>query len=63
MLTLQELPNLLAALEWRSRVAAGGAIGVDTVIDQADSVEYLLQNLGRPRALQRGSGGEARPRL
>ena len=33
--------------------AAGGAIGVETVIDQADSVEYLLQNLGRPRALQR----------
>ncbi|MGC1721149.1 MAG: tetratricopeptide repeat protein, partial [Isosphaeraceae bacterium] len=53
VLTLQELPNLLAALEWRSRGAAAGAIGVETVIDQADSVEYLLQNLGRPRALQR----------
>ena len=53
VLTLHELPNLLAALEWRSRAAAGGAIGVESVIDQASSVEYLLQNLGRPRALQR----------
>src|SRR5271157_1818980 len=52
-LTLQALPNLLAALEWRSRSAAAGAIDMESVIDQADSVEYLLQNLGRPRALQR----------
>jgi tetratricopeptide (TPR) repeat protein len=52
-LTLQELPNLLAALEWRSQPAAGGAIGVESVIDQAGSVESLLENLGRPRALQR----------
>jgi len=51
--TLHELPNLLAALEWRSRATAGGAIGVDSVIDQASSLEYLFQNLGRPRALQR----------
>ena len=33
--------------------AAGGAIGVESVIDQASSVESLLQYLGRPRALQR----------
>ena len=52
-LTLHELPNLLAALEWRSQPAAGGAIGVESVIDQASRVESLLQNLGRPRALQR----------
>ncbi len=58
-LTLQDLPNLLAALEWRSRAVAGGAVSVESVIDQADwmgsalSVEYLLQFLGRPRALQR----------
>lgn len=52
-LTLQELPNLLAALEWRSRAAAGGAISVESVIEHANSVEYLLQFLGRPRALQR----------
>ncbi|HKM56713.1 MAG TPA: CHAT domain-containing protein, partial [Isosphaeraceae bacterium] len=44
-LTLQELPNLLAALEWRSRAAAGGAIGVESVIDQVSLVEDLLQNL------------------
>ena len=52
-LTLHDLPNLLAALEWRSRAAAAGAVGLDSVIDQADSVESLLQFLGRPRALQR----------
>ncbi len=52
-LTLQELPNLLAALEWRLRGAAGSAVSVESVIDQASSVESLLQNLGRPRALQR----------
>jgi tetratricopeptide (TPR) repeat protein len=52
-LTLHDLPNLLAALEWRSRVAAGGAIGVESVIEQASLVELLLQYLGRPRALQR----------
>jgi CHAT domain/AAA domain len=52
-LTLQELPNLLAALEWRSRGAAGSAVSVESVIDQASLVESLLQNLGRPRALQR----------
>ena len=53
VLTLHDLPNLLAALEWRWRVAAGGAVGVESVIDQASWVEYLLQFLGRPRALQR----------
>ena len=52
-LTLHDLPNLLAALEWRSRAAAGGAVSAESVIDQAGSVEFLLQNLGRPRALQR----------
>ncbi len=52
-LTLQDLPNLLAALEWLSRVAAGGAVGLDSVIGQAGSVENLPQYLGRPRALQR----------
>ena len=51
-LSLYELPNLLAALEWRSRAVAGGAVSVESVIDQADWVEYLLQFLGRPRALQ-----------
>ena len=40
--------------------AAAGAIGVETVIDQADSVEYLLQNLGRPPRSTRGSGARAR---
>jgi tetratricopeptide (TPR) repeat protein len=52
-LTLHELPNLLAALEWRARGAAEGGIDVESVIYQASSVESLLQYLGRPRALQR----------
>jgi tetratricopeptide (TPR) repeat protein len=69
-LTLQELPNMLAALEWRWRAASGQAgtpgaetspsmaasgmtIDVESVIDQAYGVEFLLQSLGRPRALQR----------
>jgi tetratricopeptide (TPR) repeat protein/CHAT domain-containing protein len=52
-LTLHELPNLLAALEWRARAAAEGAFDLGSVIDQANLVESLLQFLGRPRALQR----------
>jgi tetratricopeptide (TPR) repeat protein len=52
-LTLHELPNLLAALEWRARAAAEGTVDLTSVIDQENSVETLIQNLGRPRALQR----------
>jgi tetratricopeptide (TPR) repeat protein len=52
-LTLQELPNVLAALEWRSRAAEEGAVEIASVIDHANSVESLFQYLGRPRALQR----------
>jgi tetratricopeptide (TPR) repeat protein len=52
-LTLHELPNLLVALEWRARAAAEGGIDLASVIGQANSMESLLQDLGRPRALQR----------
>jgi tetratricopeptide (TPR) repeat protein len=52
-LALDELPNLLAALEWRARGAADGAIDLASVVEQANFVETLLQFLGRPRALQR----------
>jgi tetratricopeptide (TPR) repeat protein len=54
-LTLHELPNLLAALEWRARAAAEGGTDLDSVIVQANSVETLLENLGRPRSLQRAA--------
>jgi tetratricopeptide (TPR) repeat protein len=52
-LTLFELPNLLAALEWQARSAEESAVEIASVIDQANSVEHLLQSLGRPRAMQR----------
>ena len=62
-LTLQELPNLLAALEWRSRVAAGGAVGLESVIDQADSRGVPAPEPGpSPCAPARGSGARARGR-
>ena len=45
-LTLLELPNLLALLEWvQDRMTP------EEVVDLADSVETLLARLGRPRAL------------
>ena len=47
-LALLELPNLLAALE-RLRGTADAA----RVVDMATNIEGLLQNLGRPRALER----------
>jgi tetratricopeptide (TPR) repeat protein len=70
VLTLQELPNLLAAIEWHWRAAPspvepygaetfspgaapGVAIDLESVIEQANRVERLLQYLGRPRALHR----------
>ena len=52
-LALLDLNNLLAALEWRGRAAAARAISPEPVIQQANRVESLVQNLGRPRALQR----------
>ena len=62
-LTLQELPNLLAALEWRSRAAAGGAIGVESVIDQASSRGVPAPEPGpAPCPPARGSGARARGR-
>ncbi|MCX6926197.1 MAG: CHAT domain-containing protein, partial [Verrucomicrobia bacterium] len=51
-LTLLELSNLLAALEWHFR-AAQAAISWDSVVEMATSLEGLLQNLGRPKALAR----------
>jgi tetratricopeptide (TPR) repeat protein len=52
-LTLNELPNLLAALEWRASAAEVGSVDLASVLAQANSVEALLQTLGRPRAMQR----------
>ncbi|MBU0512842.1 MAG: CHAT domain-containing protein, partial [Chloroflexi bacterium] len=45
-LTLLELPNLLAALDW-----AAATLSPEEVVDLAGSVEQLLANLNRPRAL------------
>ncbi|MCP4282861.1 MAG: tetratricopeptide repeat protein, partial [Gammaproteobacteria bacterium] len=47
-LTLLELPNLLALLEYLHLTATAEA-----VVDLATSLETLLQNLGRPAALAR----------
>jgi tetratricopeptide (TPR) repeat protein len=47
-LTPLELPNLLAALATLAESAAA-----ERVVDMATSLEPLLQNLGRPRALAR----------
>ena len=59
-LTLLELPNLLAALEFRfkaashaSRVTDHLSISWDSIVGMATSLEGLLQNLGRPKALAR----------
>lgn len=49
-LTLLELPNLLALLDW-----AQEHMSPEQVVDLADSVEGLLAELGRPRALARAS--------
>jgi tetratricopeptide (TPR) repeat protein len=45
-LTLLELPNLLALLEW-----AQGALAPEEVVDLAGKLETLLALLGRPQAL------------
>ena len=63
-LTLLELPNLLAALTWLARAAAGttpppapdaasAAPTWEQVVDMATLLEGLLQDLGRPQALAR----------
>ncbi len=63
-LTLLKLPNLLAALAWHAEAVQAGQAAApagtpdasvaptwDAVVDMATSLEGLLQNLGRPRAL------------
>jgi tetratricopeptide (TPR) repeat protein len=49
-LTLLEMANLMALLDWMEEHAPP-----EEVIDMADSVEYLLANLGRPQALARAT--------
>src|SRR5271157_4851229 len=60
-LTLQELPNLLAALEWRSRAAAGSADrrGVGDRPGRLRGVPASVPGPS-PRAPARGSGARAR---
>jgi tetratricopeptide (TPR) repeat protein len=49
-LTLWELPNLMALLDWAEEHSTP-----EEVIDLATSMEGLLANLGRPRALARAT--------
>ena len=49
-LTLLELPNLMALLDWMEQRATP-----EEVVDLADSVETLLARLGRPQALARAT--------
>jgi len=49
-LTLLELPNLLAMLDWIQ-----GRWPPELVVDLAESVERLVANLGRPQALARAT--------
>src|SRR5262249_14276430 len=49
-LTLLELPNLIALLDWAEEQAAA-----DAVVNLASCVEALLANLGRPQALARAT--------
>jgi tetratricopeptide (TPR) repeat protein len=59
-LTLLELPNLRAALEFRfnaashaSRIKDHSSISWDSIVGMATSLEGLPQNLGRPKVLAR----------
>ncbi len=49
-LTLLELPNLLAMIEW-----AQGALAPEEVVDMAVRLETLLAQLGRPQALSQAT--------
>ena len=53
VLTLLELPNLLAALDALSAALAEESAEAEQVVDMATSLEGLLEYLGRPRALDR----------
>ena len=52
-LTLSELPNLLALLDWQSQQLETDPTMAEAVSDTAGSIESLLANLGRPQALAR----------
>ncbi len=50
-LTLLELPNLLALLDWLADLLERDSSSAETVSDIAGSIESLLANLNRPSAL------------
>jgi tetratricopeptide (TPR) repeat protein len=53
-LTLLELPNLMALLDWLGqRLTADTTLAERVVADTAGSIEQLLANLNRPQALAR----------
>jgi len=52
-LTLLELPNLLALLDWLEAQVAADPDSAEMVSDKAGKIEQLLADLGRPQALAR----------
>ncbi|MCI5136072.1 MAG: tetratricopeptide repeat protein, partial [Candidatus Electrothrix sp. AW2] len=52
-LTLLELPNLMALLDWQEQQLATDPAKAEEISDLAGSVEALLEFLNRPQALQR----------
>lgn len=52
-LTLLELPNLLALLDWLERLVAVDEGSAEMVSSKAGKIEQLLAPLGRPQALAR----------
>ena len=50
-LTLLELPNLLALLDWLAELLKQDSSSAEMVSDTAGSIEQLLANLNRPSAL------------
>lgn len=54
-LTLLDLPNLLALLDWLERLVTADEGVAEMVSDKAGLIEALLANLGRPQALKRSA--------
>jgi tetratricopeptide (TPR) repeat protein len=52
-LTLLELPNLIALLDWQEQQLAADPAKAEEISDLAGSIEQLLAPLNRPQALQR----------
>jgi hypothetical protein len=62
-LTLLELPNLLALLDWLEQRVEADSSAAGEVSKTANYIEQLLTHLGRPQALARAAGPGCLPRL